>query len=116
MNEQIKTEWIAALRSGEYPQGKNQLRSDAGYCCLGVLCALHAKAGLGEWGNVDFGAYVYLGDLQLPPEVVMVWAGLEPGTIPYVDGTAITMLNDGIMHYDPSSSFVEIADLIEEYL
>jgi hypothetical protein len=30
--------WIAALRSGEYKQGKGQLIKDGRYCCLGVLC------------------------------------------------------------------------------
>jgi hypothetical protein len=35
--EQIK-QWIAALRSGEYPQGQLTLQSNEGYCCLGVAC------------------------------------------------------------------------------
>lgn len=40
-----KKKWIKALRSGEYKQAKNELRSLGGtdgevlgYCCLGVLC------------------------------------------------------------------------------
>jgi hypothetical protein len=41
MNKEIKDEWVNALRSGEYKQGKNYLRTDNGegdrYCCLGVL-------------------------------------------------------------------------------
>lgn len=28
--------WLAALRSGEYPRGRRALRTDAGFCCLGV--------------------------------------------------------------------------------
>lgn len=30
-------QWIAALESGAYEKGKEQLRSDDGFCCLGVL-------------------------------------------------------------------------------
>ncbi len=29
--------WISALRSGKYNKGTRYLRSDDGYCCLGVL-------------------------------------------------------------------------------
>ena len=29
--------WIADLRSGNYSQGKAKLRTDEGFCCLGVL-------------------------------------------------------------------------------
>lgn len=30
--------WCAALRSGKYQQGKGQLQTKDGYCCLGVAC------------------------------------------------------------------------------
>ena len=33
-------EWIAALRSGKYKQGKDSLRAGRNYCCLGVACVL----------------------------------------------------------------------------
>jgi hypothetical protein len=35
--EQLKL-WIAALRSGNYPQGESALQDEDGYCCLGVAC------------------------------------------------------------------------------
>lgn len=42
MNKEIKDRWIAALRSGDYKQGKDQLRNfDNRFCCLGVLCDLN---------------------------------------------------------------------------
>lgn len=34
----LKTKWIAALRSGEYEQGKSSLEDEGKFCCLGVLC------------------------------------------------------------------------------
>ena len=44
MNPEIKAKWVAALRSGEYKQAKGQLRIGNSFCCLGVLCNLHAQA------------------------------------------------------------------------
>lgn len=32
--------WIAALRSGEYKQGRRMLVEDDKYCCLGVGCVM----------------------------------------------------------------------------
>lgn len=38
MIPELARKWAAALRSGNYTQGKNRLRNDNGtYCCLGVL-------------------------------------------------------------------------------
>ena len=33
-----KKAWVDALRSGKYEQGKEILKRDGKYCCLGVLC------------------------------------------------------------------------------
>ena len=39
MAPELKAQWIAALRSGEYTQGRHALNPAPGYyCCLGVLC------------------------------------------------------------------------------
>jgi hypothetical protein len=40
MDKDLKAKWIAALRSGKYEQGREYLRKDDSYCCLGVLCDL----------------------------------------------------------------------------
>ena len=51
MKQEIKQQWITALRSGNYPQGRGYLRridddGKEGYCCLGVLCELAVNAGV----------------------------------------------------------------------
>lgn len=42
MDAVTKDKWVAALRSGDYQQGRSRLvhegRSGKFYCCLGVLC------------------------------------------------------------------------------
>lgn len=37
MNKELRDKWVAALRSGEYPQTQQHLKDACGYCCLGVL-------------------------------------------------------------------------------
>lgn len=39
MKAELKADWVEALRSRRYQQGRGCLRSpDDKYCCLGVLC------------------------------------------------------------------------------
>lgn len=42
MDENLKNEWIIALRSGEFKQGRASLfnPNNNSYCCLGVLCKI----------------------------------------------------------------------------
>lgn len=34
----LRQQWIEALESGKYPQGRFFLKNRGQYCCLGVLC------------------------------------------------------------------------------
>lgn len=108
MNPEIKALWLAALRSGEYQQAEGMLRSDVGFCCLGVLCDLHAKAGLGAWDELS-----YENTVDLLPDIVAKWA--ELGNSPCINDALLVDLNDGVNGYE-QRTFVQIADLIEEHL
>jgi len=114
MNPEIKAAWVAALRSGEYSQGRGRLRNDHAFCCLGVLCDLHRKAGLGEWRNT---VYVPFGDIpesmQLPSAVDR-WAGI---TNDRITRGVLPAYNDGdIDNQIGEHSFGQIADYIEQHL
>ncbi len=107
MNQDIKQRWVAALRSGEYLQGRNALRQDGAFCCLGVLCDLHAKETGNAWTGLEnhyFGA-----SGALPPEV-RDWAGLSRGNPEMGKGKSLAGINDS------GVSFSHIADLIEAQL
>ena len=43
MNADVKTLWIAALRSDSYKQGTRFLCKNNYYCCLGVLCDIFVQ-------------------------------------------------------------------------
>lgn len=115
MNEAIRARWLAALRSGDYAQGRELLARRASpdgawtFCCLGVLCELAVTDGVVGCSEVDEAAaydgaedeeYLepnrrYYGgyDTVLPPAVVR-WAGL-PSDNPVVDGVDLASRNDG---------------------
>ena len=124
MNKKVKTLWLKALRSRDYKQGKNGLhRKDREgnemFCCLGVLCDLHAKAHNLKWtqsrecGSLYF---TYRKSSGYLPKAVREWAGLKDdrGTIYNKDGktvkTTLARMNDAI-----GSSFSQVAKAIEKH-
>lgn len=110
MNQSIKARWVAALRSGEYAQGRRFLRDGATFCCLGILCDLHAKEGLGHWKGER-----YETSLTIPPTVVAEWAGLPeeyPNPMISIGGRRLFAAD----HNDRGRTFAEIADAIEAQL
>lgn len=77
MKPQIKKLWVDALRSGKYKQGKGQLRTEEGnFCCLGVLCNLHAEAHP-EIANQEIDQETYMGEFGNLPKEVAKWAGID---------------------------------------
>lgn len=104
--------WTKALRSGNYKQGRFQLRNKENeFCCLGVLCNLHAEEHP-EIAKTEYDAKSYMGHCILLPYEVMQWAGLSYGSGRFYDKwnneTSLASLNDN------KTSFSNIADIIEE--
>jgi hypothetical protein len=128
MNPEIKQKWIAALRSGEYKQGKGGLRNTEGYCCLGVLCDLHAKETGNEWERAEFDENdCYLRASGYLPAEVSAWAGLSkiaydrqlaPYTLPFFDVPVVADGQDMTLSQlnDANKPFAAIADVIEAQL
>lgn len=60
MTSELKSEWVKALRSGEYKQGFGMLRDNGGgHCCLGVLGDLLVKRGAAMWGRDNYLDYEF---------------------------------------------------------
>lgn len=128
MEPTVKNKWIEALRSGEFKQWHGSLYDENfdGYCCLGVLCELHAR----EFGELWHGRSYYDEVSELPWEV-QVWAGLrndpivysthfDPSYVRQNDMFTLTVLNDGMRREGETLQrrldFNEIADVIESDL
>lgn len=133
MNPEVKAEWLDALRSGNYKQGKGYLKDNKDeFCCLGVLCDLYAKKHPeAYWDQTPSTHFDFvstddrtigacrISSIRLP-NPVMTWAGLEDndGLIPGgAVGPHSTLMgaNDGtFMGNCNAKTFMEIADIIEE--
>jgi hypothetical protein len=65
MDPDLKSEWVARLRSGQYPQTQQLLQRREGegwsYCCLGVLCELAYQKGVrveSYWDSSEDGPFL----------------------------------------------------------
>jgi hypothetical protein len=108
MEQALKDKWIAALRSGKYPQTSQFLRTSKGYCCLGVLCDV-----AGEQQYTD-----PLGEYRMMDALVEIKLGLAESTNDlYLTSSSLAAMNDGNKEQGiPPKSFLEIADWIESNL
>lgn len=118
MDQAIKEQWVTALRSGEYRQGKRYLHQSNEYCCLGVLCDLAVKAGvLTPERRTTAPIISYEEETSTLPESVSRWAGLTvPGGRAVVDNPSVDFAGGRISLAelnDEGHSFREIADVIE---
>jgi hypothetical protein len=111
MNQEIKTKWVAALRSGEYEQGTKQLKKYEKFCCLGVLCDIHSKEKGIEW--VDDG--IYIDEDEFLSQDVMGWSGIKEINPPVLHGKFLTIRTLSSLN-DSGYTFLQIADLIEAQL
>ncbi|WP_144721181.1 hypothetical protein [Cellulosimicrobium sp. TH-20] len=140
LKPEVKAAWLAALRSGEYPQASGVLERidhtgvSRGFCCLGVLCKLAADTGAAErdvpgaWAGStvryrveggssspympvpEIAAWAFDGDVSRAD----AWLVPTPGDIKarYDEATvALSTLNDSFGY-----TFEQLADLIEQHL
>ncbi len=109
MKESVMKEWVKALRSGGYKQGRDRLvDNDDKFCCLGVLCNI-APDSLGlDWKYIEDTWTIGGNDIELPL-VVRVWAGMNSseGHLDH-DMSNLSDLNDD------GKSFIDIANHIEK--
>jgi len=104
---QKKAEWLAALRSGQYQQGKGLLFTGTGFCCLGVYAeVLGVPKRTSYTGSIGYD-YMLTGNYDAYG-IADRWAsGLQKEDAVYLADT----LND-----DQGKTFAEIADWIEANL
>lgn len=107
MNPEIKAQWVAALRSGEYKKIEGRLGTPSGNCANGVLCERAVSAGVATRRDGEF-VYEYDGRIALMPVSVLEWAGLTVS-----EAYDVADMNDA---GDEDAGWGEVVDWIEEHL
>lgn len=114
MNE-LAQKWVEALRSDKYNQTTNWLKTDGGYCCLGVVCDISQRGvwakGIRSAGREEYYEFLhdFTGEDDYPLDAELNEEFLKLLNMDYGFMCELTRMNDH------NSSFKEIADKIEEY-
>lgn len=120
MDAKLKARWVAALRSGEYRQGKNGLRSlENEFCCLGVLIDIMDGRETWTYSEVVDG-YMTESD----EETALCGPRLRDVGLGTAEQQTLINMNDGSYcadgvggdYTDNPQTFDQIADWIEENL
>jgi len=112
-NLTIIKEWIEALRSGEYQQGKHMLKvNDDTYCCLGVLCD---KVKPKEWKLNGEDYTIYNEEESLPIEILKILEVEDRGGNFYInsENTELRKILQGVDCDD--YEYFELAELNDNY-
>lgn len=109
MDTELKNNWIQALRSGKYKQGRSFLKQEASnntyHCCLGVLCEL---MGLDQF---KVGNEIVFKDYENQEMILKLSLDLVNNIqMGFGDQLVLSYKNDN------GKSFNEIADWIEKNL
>lgn len=106
--EQFITEWVAALRSGAYPQTPGCLQDPTGFCCLGVACDIAAKHGGSEWDYTK----------REQPTINGEWGCVTAPMAAFIRGEGPPSICGDLVHMNDElrKTFDEIAAFIEEKL
>jgi hypothetical protein len=133
MNKRVKKQWLKALRSRKYKQGRGRLLDKKGkMCCLGVLTDLYIRSKEGKESNARWDDEGHFRSRQCQaeelnlPGVVADWAGLGT-TAPVLRQREIVAHARIVGHFDTNNcaqaindderlSFGQIARLIERNL
>lgn len=116
MKAEVKSKWVAALRSGDYEQAQAVLRSyDDKYCCLGVLCDVTHPEGWMDETTEDSNhtkcfAFALGAGVRMRRTATLPSALLAEAELTEVEQGELILMNDA------GDSFDIIADYIEKEL
>jgi hypothetical protein len=102
MDKELKREWLAALRSGDYGQVPGMLANKEGHCCLGVLTVLVSEKEEGHKSlecvvHEDYEAVEFFldGESFDQNECEIPYSALRQLGIPSEKALLLMALNDG---------------------
>ena len=119
MKKAVALAWAEALESGEYEQTEGTLRNTIlkdgvptqAFCCLGVLCNLHAIAHPKIAATQDDPMMYLKADTDLPREV-MKWAGIKSKSGEFADPDGYPSKRPRSLQLDKDGDTLHETDLI----
>lgn len=108
MKKELRDKWVAALRSGEYKQVVGSLKTNDGYCCLGVLCEV---ANIEQPGPRLDGRYLFYDSKNMANGAILMDNLLMDLGVTSDFNRVFTSMND-----NERRSFDYIADYIEKFV
>lgn len=69
LEPKFKAKWLAALRSNKYAQGRDWLRNNSKYCCLGVACDVLKPNGWNDANSWQYDNYASRSTTVIPDSV-----------------------------------------------
>lgn len=106
----IQQEWVNALRSGKYKQGRECLHNinDNTWCCLGCATDIAEKHGISVRKNT-YGEYVENEVLEINVAEACKFIRNDGK----IDGKRLGMFNTLVESNDSGFNFTDIADFVE---
>jgi len=112
--EEIKTEWVAALRSGDYEQLHCKLSDGVRYCCLGVLSKLQSRLTFLEYRWCDLASSIHSAlSSNNPLHEVLYNSGKLAVEVHLTVGDLVMVCSSLVQLNDSGATFDEIAWVID---
>ena len=107
-------EWLAALRSGKYKQGRMYLRdNNDNYCCLGIACEVAGvESEIKQVSYDTLQAHFYQSSAMSLDKNIQRYYGLRSGIGDPVNRNKLITLSD--LNDLKKLTFSQIADIIED--
>jgi hypothetical protein len=113
LERDIWDDWLAALRSGDYPQTAKRMRWGNHFCALGVLCDIHPDL---QWASnrVHGSRTLYNAYDKVADDGDGSWVSTLPRTFKERLNLTNNDMNVVIELNDRGAAFPRIADIVEE--
>lgn len=113
MNPLVKNRWIQALLSDNYEQDFFYLRTERGFCYLGVLCDLYSHDHNEQWVETKDGVFVFMQEISNLPPAVRTWAQYDSNQLIDYNEEKLRIAMIGDLYQLP---FKDIASIIDSQL
>ena len=110
MTPNRKKNWLAALRSGKYRHGADQMfnRRENTYCCLGVLAEISPGIAKKKVLGNGYVTYESVNNKEFKSNLMLSNKDLELLGLPRAHAVELSSLNDQNTNYDKAIEYIKV--------